>query len=91
LWDPIHGSAPKYAGQWAASPVGAIGALALLLDAVGLPAGHAAIETAIVTAFRTDRIDGVAARPGRTMEDAKKIAELVAEGRVAEGGEGEDR
>jgi len=91
MFEPIHGSAPKYAGQWAASPVGAIGALALLLDAVGLPAGHAAIETAIVTAFRTDRIDGVAARPGRTMEDAKKIAELVAEGRVAEGGEGEDR
>src|SRR5881394_2565730 len=37
LFEPIHGSAPKYAGQQAASPIGAIGALALLLGHVGIP------------------------------------------------------
>ena len=78
MFEPIHGSAPKYAGQRAASPVGAIGALALLLDTVGLPEARAAINTAIFAAFRSDRIDGVAARAGRTLEDAKVIAELVA-------------
>ena len=77
MFEPIHGSAPKYSGQWAASPVGAIGALALLLDHVGLPQARAAIDAAIFTAFRTDRIDGVAARPGRTMADAQVIADLV--------------
>ena len=78
MFEPIHGSAPKYAGQRAASPVGAIGALALLLGHVGLPAAQAAVDAAIVTAFRADRIDGVEARAGRTFEDAKVIAELVA-------------
>jgi len=78
MFEPIHGSAPKYAGQWAASPVGAIGALALLLDTVGLPDARTAINAALFTAFRTDRIDGVEARAGRTLEDAKVVAELVA-------------
>jgi 3-isopropylmalate dehydrogenase len=78
MFEPIHGSAPKYAGQRAASPVGAIGALALLLGHVGLPAAQAAVDAAIVAAFRTDRIDGVEARAGRTFEDAKVVAELVA-------------
>ena len=77
MFEPIHGSAPKYAGQRAASPVGAIGALALLLGHVGLPAARTAVDAAIVTAFRTDRIDGVEARAGRTFEDAKVVAELV--------------
>ena len=78
MFEPIHGSAPKYAGQQAASPVGAIGALALLLDHVGLFDARAAINEALFQAFRTGRIDGVDARPGRTREDAKTIADLVA-------------
>jgi len=78
MFEPIHGSAPKYAGQRAASPIGAIGALALLLDHVGLGDARAAINAAIFAGFRTGRIDGVAARAGRTFEDAKVIADLVA-------------
>jgi 3-isopropylmalate dehydrogenase len=78
MFEPIHGSAPKYAGQKAASPIGAIGALALLLGHVGIPKAQAAIDAAIVAGFRTARIDGVDARVGRTFEDAKVIADLVA-------------
>ncbi len=78
MFEPIHGSAPKYAGQRAASPVGAIGAVALLLDTVGFPEARVAINEALFAAFRTGRIDGVEARAGRTFEDAKVIAELVA-------------
>jgi 3-isopropylmalate dehydrogenase len=77
MFEPIHGSAPKYAGQRAASPIGAIGALALLLAHVGIPQAHDEIEGAIFTAFRTGRIDGVEARAGRTFEDAKVIADLL--------------
>jgi 3-isopropylmalate dehydrogenase len=78
MFEPIHGSAPKYAGQKAASPIGAIGALALLLGHVGIPQAQAAIDKAIFAGFRTARIDGVDARVGRTFEDAKVIADLVA-------------
>jgi len=77
MFEPIHGSAPKYAGQRAASPIGAIGALALLLAHVGISGAHDEIERAIFTAFRTGRIDGVEARAGRTFEDAKVIADLL--------------
>ena len=77
MFEPIHGSAPKYTGQRAASPIGAIGALALLLDHVGLPDARAAINAAIFAAFRTGRVDGVEARNGRTTEDAKVIADIV--------------
>jgi 3-isopropylmalate dehydrogenase len=78
MFEPIHGSAPKYTGQRAASPVGAIGALGLLLEHVGLPAAAAAVSDALFTGFRSGRLDGVDARPGRTVEDAKIVAELVA-------------
>jgi 3-isopropylmalate dehydrogenase len=78
MFEPIHGSAPKYTGQQAASPIGAIGALALLLGHVGIPAAQAAVDAAIFAAFRTARIDGVEARVGRTFADAKVIADLVA-------------
>jgi 3-isopropylmalate dehydrogenase len=78
MFEPIHGSAPKYAGQHAASPIGAIGALALLLDHVGRPEARAAINTAIFAAFRKGLVNGVEARQGRTREDAKVIADLVA-------------
>ena len=78
MFEPIHGSAPKYSGQRAASPIGAIGALALLLAHVGLPDAHDAIQAAIFKSFRTGRIDGVDARAGRTFEDARVIADLVA-------------
>ena len=80
MFEPIHGSAPKYTGQWAASPIGAIGALALLLDHVGLPEARASIDAALVAGFRSGALDGVTARPGRTLEDAKIVAALVGEG-----------
>jgi 3-isopropylmalate dehydrogenase len=78
MFEPIHGSAPKYTGQKAASPIGAIGAVALLLDHVGLPQAAAAITEAIFASFRTGRITGVEARAGRTFEDAKIVADRIA-------------
>lgn len=80
LFEPIHGSAPKYTGQQAASPVGAIGAVALLLGHLGLAEAKAAVETAVSEAFRTGRITDVDARPGRTLEDALVVADLVRKG-----------
>lgn len=49
LFEPTHGSAPKYAGQGVASPIGAIAALGLLLEEIGqIPAGEREDEPADV-------------------------------------------
>ena len=50
LFEPVHGSAPKYAGKNLANPVGAILSAALLLETVGWGAEAARIEAAVADA-----------------------------------------
>src|SRR6267378_7036607 len=50
LFEPIHGSAPKYAGKDVADPIGAILTAAMLLDYLGYPNEAKAIEAAVVAA-----------------------------------------
>src|SRR5438105_3464109 len=76
MFEPIHGSAPKYAGKGVASPVGAIGAIALMLDFLGEAEARAAINESLISGFRTGRIRGVDAGSGGTME----VADVVASG-----------
>jgi 3-isopropylmalate dehydrogenase len=47
MFEPVHGSAPKYAGKNVANPVGAILSVALMLDYLGLTKESAAIEAAV--------------------------------------------
>jgi 3-isopropylmalate dehydrogenase len=47
MFEPVHGSAPKYAGKNVANPVGAILSAALMLDYLGLRSEAAAIEAAV--------------------------------------------
>jgi 3-isopropylmalate dehydrogenase len=47
MFEPVHGSAPKYAGKNVANPVGAILSAALMLDYLGLKHEAAAIEAAV--------------------------------------------
>jgi 3-isopropylmalate dehydrogenase len=76
MFEPIHGSAPKYAGQGIASPIGSIGAVALMLDFLGETEARAAINESIISGFRSGRIRGVEAGSGRTTD----VAEIVASG-----------
>ena len=78
MFEPIHGSAPKYAGQGVASPLGAIGALAMLLRHIGEREGGDAIESAIRDGLRSGRIRGVEAGMQRTDEVADVVARAVA-------------
>ncbi len=55
LFEPVHGSAPKYAGQNVANPLGAILTGALLLEHLGLREEALRIEEAVVACIRTDR------------------------------------
>jgi len=62
MFEPVHGSAPKYAGKNVANPVGAILSAALMLEYAGLTAEAAAIEAAVqesvVTCNGTAEIGG---------------------------------
>jgi 3-isopropylmalate dehydrogenase len=78
MFEPIHGSAPKYAGQNVASPVGSIGALALMLRHLGERDAADAIERAIREGLRSGRIKGVEAGLQRTDEVADIIATAIA-------------
>jgi len=48
MFEPVHGSAPKFAGRNLANPIGAIGSAALMLDTLGLTAEAAAVDAAIL-------------------------------------------
>jgi 3-isopropylmalate dehydrogenase len=78
VFEPIHGSAPKYAGKGVASPIAAIGALALLLDHIGERDASRAVDGAIREALRSGRVKGVDAGAHRTGEVTDVIASAVA-------------
>ena len=50
LFEPVHGSAPKYAGKNVANPVGAILSAALMLEYLDLKTEAAAVEAAVKAA-----------------------------------------
>jgi len=52
MFEPIGGSAPKYAGQNAINPLAAINAAAMLLDFLGEEEASRCIETAVATVCR---------------------------------------
>ncbi|HEY3231266.1 MAG TPA: isocitrate/isopropylmalate family dehydrogenase [Roseiflexaceae bacterium] len=68
MFEPIHGSAPKYAGQDAACPLGAIMALAMLLDHVGETGAAILIERAVRELLVSRRIPSAQAGVMRTSE-----------------------
>ena len=81
VFEPIHGSAPKYAGKGVASPVAAIGAVALMLEHLGETDAAAAVDRALRDGFTSGRIPGAEAadteRAGGTMKVAEGIAQAV--------------
>lgn len=64
LFEPAHGSAPKYAGAGVASPLGAISALGLLLDHLGRPDAGALVHSAVRQVLVDGSIPSASARSG---------------------------
>lgn len=56
MFEPVHGSAPKFAGKNIANPIGAISSAALMLETLGLTAEAAAIDAAVLTAVRERQV-----------------------------------
>jgi 3-isopropylmalate dehydrogenase len=77
VFEPIHGSAPKYAGKGVASPIAAIGALALLLVHIGEAEAARTVDDAIRDGLRSGTIKGVEAGIQRTDEVGDLIAQAV--------------
>src|SRR5262249_27773928 len=48
MFEPVHGSAPKFAGKNIANPIGAIASAALMLETLGLEREARAIDAAIL-------------------------------------------
>ena len=64
MFEPIHGSAPKYAGQGVACPLGAIAAVAMMLDYLGEDVAAARVEQAVARLLESGRIPSVDAKSG---------------------------
>ncbi len=59
LFEPIHGSAPKYAGKNVACPVAAILAAGMMCDYLGEKQAGAAIENVVIELLRSRKLCGV--------------------------------
>ncbi|TAJ24549.1 MAG: 3-isopropylmalate dehydrogenase [Planctomycetota bacterium] len=68
LFEPIHGSAPKYAGKNVACPVAAILAGSMLLDYCGQKEAGRTIEGAVKDLLVSGRIKGVGTGDHKTSE-----------------------
>src|SRR5208337_1937547 len=55
MFEPVHGSAPKYAGKNVANPVAAILTVAMMLDYRGFPAQAASIERTVAESIHQDK------------------------------------
>ncbi|HET7698842.1 MAG TPA: 3-isopropylmalate dehydrogenase [Vicinamibacterales bacterium] len=56
MFEPVHGSAPKFAGKNIANPIGAIASASLMLETLGLKDEAAAIDAAILKAVRENQV-----------------------------------
>ena len=76
LFEPIHGSAPKYAGKNVANPIATIMAVSMLFDHLGEPRAAARIEEAVAGLLRSKRIPSLGSDSGLS---TSQVGELVLE------------
>jgi 3-isopropylmalate dehydrogenase len=55
MFEPVHGSAPKYAGKDSANPIGAILTAQMMLEHLGCAEAAGAIEEAVVLSIEQER------------------------------------
>ena len=64
MFEPIHGSAPKYRDQQKACPVATISAVGMMMDFLGFADGAERIEGAIESALASRKIPGLGTNSG---------------------------
>ncbi|MEZ5963532.1 MAG: 3-isopropylmalate dehydrogenase [Planctomycetota bacterium] len=73
MFEPIHGSAPKYRGQNKANPLATIMAVSMLLDHVGEVEASHAVEQAVARLLRSGKIASLQAGHHATDELGKMV------------------
>lgn len=81
MFEPIHGSAPKYKGQNKANPIAAIMAASMMLDYLGETKASVAIEHAVRDAIVTGKVPSLNAGAAPTDQIGSLIAAAVAKAR----------
>ncbi len=76
MFEPIHGSAPKYAGKNVACPLGAISAASMMLDYLGEKEAGQRIERAIAHLLSSGKIPSADARSGLS---TTQVGDMVVE------------
>lgn len=61
MFEPIHGSAPKYTGQNKVAPIACIAAMQMLLEHAGATEAAARVESAIVSVLGSGNIPDLSA------------------------------
>ncbi len=64
MFEPIHGSAPKHAGKNVACPLGAISAVAMMLDFLGESTAAARVDRAVAGLLASGDVPSADARSG---------------------------
>jgi 3-isopropylmalate dehydrogenase len=85
MFEPIHGSAPKYRGQNKANPLAAIFAAAMMLDHLGETEAARAVEGAVAGLIQSGQIKGLQAGVHPTDVLGSMVADAVASLRPAAG------
>ncbi len=77
LFEPIHGSAPKYTGQDVANPVASVMAVSMMLDHLGHREAAARVEDAVARLLREGAIKSLAAGVQKTSAIGELLAQAV--------------
>jgi 3-isopropylmalate dehydrogenase len=82
LFEPVHGSAPSFAGRQQSCPLAAILSVALLLEHIGEAVAAAAVEAAVACVVKSPYFKGAAMGAHRTSEIGTWVADVL-EGRTS--------
>ena len=77
MFEPIHGSAPRYTGKNQINPIAAIGAAGMMLEHLGETEGATLVDGAISDLLASGKIKDLAA--GRMGYTTTEIGDLIAE------------
>jgi 3-isopropylmalate dehydrogenase len=84
MFEPIHGSAPKYAGKNVACPLGAIMAVSMMLDYVGEKKASQRIESGVAQLLASGAIPSADSRSGlSTSQIGDMVVDALAERQTA--------
>ncbi len=78
MFEPIHGSAPKYTGQNVICPIAAIAAAGMMMEHLGEEECGKAIEDAVIAALASGKLGDLSTKSGvSTTETGDLVASLV--------------